>query len=121
MRLIRFILLLAFLIAVLGDTSAQKNFSKDADASFGRGEYYTAIMQYKKAYSKERNNASKAKIIFQTAECYRYINDTKQAEIWYKKAVKVKYPDPVAVLYLAESKKASNSINLISLIWYSTS
>ncbi len=107
MRLIRFILALVILIAVCGDSIAQKNYSKDADASFGRGEYYTAIMQYKKAYSKERNNASKAKIIFQTAECYRYINDTKQAEIWYKKAVKVRYPDPIAVLYLAESKKAN--------------
>ena len=86
---------------------AQKNFSKDADASFNRGEYYTAIMQYKKAYSKERNNTAKARIIFQTAECYRYINDSKQAEIWYKKAVKVKYPDPIAIFYLAESKKSN--------------
>jgi len=89
--------------AVLG----QKNFASEADASFDRGEYYTATMQYKKAYSKERNNVAKARIIFQTAECYRGVNDTKQAEIWYKKAVKVKYPDPVALLYLAESKKSN--------------
>jgi len=89
------------------NASAQKNFSKDADNSFNRGEYYSAIMKYKKAYSKERNNSAKAKIIYQTAECYRLINDSKQAEIWYKKAVKVKYTDPMALLYLAEAKKAN--------------
>ena len=44
-------------------------------------------MEYKKAYSKERSNVAKARIIFQTAECYRLINDTKQAEIWYFKTI----------------------------------
>ena len=100
-------LVLIFCFAAEAQTKTSK-YSKDADASFKRGEYYTAIMQYKKAYSRERNNTAKATIIFQTAECYRYINDTKQAEIWYKKAVKVKYPDPVAILFLAQSKKSND-------------
>mgnify|MGYP003955786923 CR=1 FL=1 len=103
----RFVILFA-LIVICNSADAQKNFSKDADASFNRGEYFTAIMQYKKAYSKERNNTAKARIIFQTAECYRNINDTKQAEMWYQKSVKVKYPDPIALLYLADSKKAND-------------
>ena len=103
------VIILSFLavLCASGIVHGQKNFANEADASFDRGEYYTAIMQYKKAYSKERNNVAKARIIFQTAECYRGVNDTKQAEIWYKKAVKVKYPDPVALLYLAESKKSN--------------
>ena len=103
------IIFLSFLI-VIGcafSVLAQKNFATEADESFARGEFYTAIMQYKKAYSKERNNVAKARFIFQTAECYKGVNDTKQAEIWYKKAVKVKYPDPLAILYLAESKKSN--------------
>lgn len=111
MRVIRLIIAVVLLLVFCSSTDAQVNsskYSKDADASFRRGEYYTAIMQYKKAYSRERNNTAKATIIFQTAECYRYINDTKQAEIWYRKAVKVKYPDPVAILYLAQSKKSND-------------
>ena len=103
------VIILSFLVVLIGSSAVfgQKNFVTDADGSFERGEYYTAIMQYKKAYSKEKNNVAKARIIFQTAECYRGVNDTKQAEIWYKKAVKVKYPDPLAILYLAESKKSN--------------
>jgi hypothetical protein len=68
MRLLRLIYVAGFLLIICCTAEAQKNFSKDADASFNRGEYYTAIMQYKKAYSKERNNTAKARIIFQTAE-----------------------------------------------------
>ncbi|MFH1321897.1 MAG: OmpA family protein [Bacteroidota bacterium] len=94
-------------IILCASVSAQKDFSKDANAAFDRGEYFSAIMLYKKAYSKERNNVVKTKIIFKTAECYRLINDTKQAEIWYKKSVKVKYQDPIAVLYLADAEKAN--------------
>ncbi|MBL4578694.1 MAG: OmpA family protein [Flavobacteriales bacterium] len=111
MKVFRVIFALGLLLIVCFSVEAQKScskYSKDADGSFRRGEYYTAIMQYKKAYSRERNNTAKACIIFQTAECYRYINDTKQAEIWYKKAVRVKYPDPVAILYLAQSKKSND-------------
>ncbi|HIN38977.1 MAG TPA: hypothetical protein EYM84_01745 [Flavobacteriales bacterium] len=108
MNIKKLLLILFVLTIVCNSADAQKNFSKDADASFNRGEYFTAIMQYKKAYSKERNNTAKARIIFQTAECYRNINDTKQAEIWYQKSVKVKYPDPVAILYLADTKKAND-------------
>ena len=106
MKVLRLIYVVGLLLIICFGAEAQK-FSKDADASFKRGEYHTAIMQYKKAYSKERNNVAKARIIFQTAECYRYIDDTKQAEIWYKKAVKVKYPDPIAIYHLAQSKKAN--------------
>ncbi|MBI2967772.1 MAG: OmpA family protein [Bacteroidetes bacterium] len=86
---------------------AQKKFSSDADKSFKSGEYYTAIMHYKKAYAKERSNAEKARIIFQIAECYRLVNDPKSSEVWYTKAIQIKYHDPVAWFYLADAKKAN--------------
>jgi peptidoglycan-associated lipoprotein len=84
---------------------AQKNFLKDADKSFLHREYFTAIELYKKAYAGESKKENKARIIFQTAECYRLINDTKNAEQWYEKAIKANYPDAKAKLYLADSKK----------------
>lgn len=107
MNLLRLIICFIFALVLCRDIRAQKNFAKDADGTFKSGKYYSAIVMYKKAYSKERNNTAKARIIFQTAECYRLIGDTKQAEIWYKKAVRVKYQDPIAILYYAEAKKAN--------------
>ncbi|MCC6691197.1 MAG: OmpA family protein [Bacteroidia bacterium] len=101
----RYCIVLLSTVAISLSTFAQKNFLKDADKSFLHREYFTAIELYKKAYANESKKENKAKIIFQTAECYRLINDTKNAEQWYEKAIKAKYPDPKAILYLADSKK----------------
>lgn len=90
---------------------AQKNFSKDADKAFDNQEYFNAIELYKKAYTKIKKKDEKARNIFMTAECYRMINDNKQAEAWYIKAIKANYPDPKATLYLADAKKAQEKYN----------
>jgi peptidoglycan-associated lipoprotein len=87
-------------------TFAQKNWAQDADNAFKYKQYYEAVGLYKKAYSKvKQNKVEKARIIFQTAECYRMTNDTKQAETWYKKAISIKYPDVLATLYYADMLK----------------
>jgi peptidoglycan-associated lipoprotein len=91
--------------------TAQKNFAKDADKGFSNGEYFNAIELYKKAYTKAKKKEEKAFIIFRTAECYRMIGDSKQAEAWYTKAIKANYNDPKAKLYLADSKKAQERYN----------
>jgi peptidoglycan-associated lipoprotein len=88
-----------------GAVNAQKSFSKDAEKAYSEEKFFDAIELYKKAYSKEKNKAEKARIIFQIAECYRKTLDPKLAESWYKKAIKAKYPDPLATLYLAEALK----------------
>lgn len=88
------------------NSSAQKNFAKDADKAFENGDYFMAIENYKSAYSKSKDKQQKAEILFKTAECYRLIGENKQAETWYAKAIKAKYPDPKAVLHLADAKKA---------------
>lgn len=63
---------------------------------------------YKRAYTHiKRNKAERARIVYQIAECYRLTNDTKQAETWYKKAVSIKYPDPLATLYYADMLKVN--------------
>ena len=90
---------------------AQKNFSKDADKAFDNQEYFNAIELYKKAFTKAKKKEDKAFIIFRTAESYRMINDNKQAEAWYTKAIKANYTDPKAILYLADAKKAQEKYN----------
>ncbi len=83
---------------------AQKNFFKDAEKAYNNNEYFAAIELYKKAYSKA-SKKNKAEILYKTAECYKNVNDPKQAETYYDKAVKAKYPDPLAKLYMADMKK----------------
>ncbi len=85
---------------------AQKNFYKDAERAYKNKEYYAAIDLYKAAY-KSANKDKKAEVLFKTAECYRRINDTKQAETYYSKTIKAKYPDPIATLRLADMMKAN--------------
>lgn len=101
------VLALSLFIALFSitTTKAQKNYLKDAQFAENSNEPYTAIELYKKAYSKEKDKATKSEIVFRIAECYRKILDLKQAETWYMKAIKAKYPDPIAILYLADMMK----------------
>jgi len=99
------IIILIILINNLNAFS-QKNFWNEAEKAFNNRKYYSAIELYKTAYSKSKTKDQKATIIFKIGECYRMIGDSKQAEVWYTKAMKVNYPDPYAQLYLANAKKS---------------
>lgn len=90
---------------------AQKNYLEDANKAYSNKEYFNSIELYKKAYTKVKSKEEKAYVIFKTAEAYRMIGDNKQAEAWYTKAIKAKYPDPKAILYLADAKKALEKYN----------
>ena len=84
---------------------AQKGSVAAGDAAFSKGDYYDAIPLYKKAFSKEKNKTKRAEIIFKTAESYRKVNDFKNQEVWYAKAIKGGYKEPIAILYLADAIK----------------
>ena len=105
MRLVRIISCLSVALTISLSASAQKNFAKDADAAFRNEAYYQAKDLYKKAFPKTPKPEDKARIVFQIGECYRLMTDSKQAEVWYRKAIKSQYKDPVAIFYLAESLK----------------
>ena len=93
-------------IALTFSISAQKNFLKDADVAYDNHQYFNAIELYKQAYVKVKKADTKAKILYRTGESYAEINDLKAAETYYSKAIKAKYPDPVATLKLADCLKA---------------
>jgi peptidoglycan-associated lipoprotein len=101
------ILVLIFSIAFIQESSAQKRKSERAYAAFYAGEYYDAIDQFKDTYSKtsKSDKATRTELIFMIAECYRLINDPKNAETWYKLAVKSSFTKPDAQYFLAESMK----------------
>ncbi len=106
-RLVRKLLLLLPLFFIGFFVSAQKNVTGKADIAFKTGRYYEAIDLYKYAYAKAKDKDQKSEITFMTAECYRMIHDDKHAELWYNKAIRKKYANPVAILYYADALRAN--------------
>ena len=107
MRITKFLVvaIIAGLFSI--NANAQTDHLAVANLAYEAQEYYKAITLLKKAYSKEKDKANKAEIIYKTAECYRYVNDMKQAETWYRKALKLKYPEDKIQLYYAEALTAN--------------
>src|SRR5271170_6806375 len=105
-RLLAFIFFFALLII---HASAQidkpRGASADADAAYASGNFYDAIPLYKKAFSKEKKKDAKAEIVFKTAECYRQIGDVADEIVWYDKAIKAGYQNPIAILDYADALK----------------
>ncbi len=96
------LLLITFLFS---SAFAQKNFYKEAEHKFASYEFYAAIDLYKAAY-KKASKKIKPECLWKTAECYRLINDVKQAEIYYQKAIKAQCEQKtLAQLYVADMMK----------------
>ena len=77
----------------------------EGDTKYNNMEYYEALDSYRKASEGKLTKAEKAEVIYKQALCYMMFNDTKKAETWFAKAIKAKYTDPAAILYLAEMLK----------------
>ncbi|RLD96120.1 MAG: hypothetical protein DRJ13_13815, partial [Bacteroidetes bacterium] len=69
-----------------------------AQAAFEAGEYFEAIDLYKNAVNKVSDNDQKTAILFKIGECYRILGDARSAGLWYKKAVREDYQDPIIFL-----------------------
>ncbi len=105
----RILLFLSIALIISSSTIfAQKKKLQRADDAFEAGEYFDAIDLYKDAYAAIRDRSVKTGVVFHIAECYRHTNQSARAELWYKKAVGQDYPDPLAVLYYAESLKKND-------------
>ncbi len=111
MKVSKTIFLIALFIApFFSQLQAQQpnKFVADADKDFKELRYFDAIDKYKKAYSKVKDKDEKARMKFMTAECYRKIHDTKQAEDWYNKAIGMNYKEPVVYFWYGEALIAND-------------
>lgn len=104
-RKLGFILCVAILLSVAFRAEAQKRKAGRAYEFFASGEYYEAIDHFKNAYSKSKDKELKAEMVFMVAECYRLTNDPRNAELWYRRAVKSAYSKPEAQYWLADALK----------------
>lgn len=85
--------------------AAQGKLAEEADDAFKKGFYFNAIELYKKAYTVEKKASTKAELIFKVGEAYKAIGDPEQAAVWYEKANKAQYSDPVTYLYIGDMLK----------------
>jgi peptidoglycan-associated lipoprotein len=102
-----FVGLLIFTAAIFNACGPSKGSMGAAREAFKKKEYFTAGENYKAVYSKTKVKDEKNEACFQTAECYRLANDMKNAENWYRKAVKGDPTNTEAILKLAQSLKAN--------------
>lgn len=113
MKRISFLIILLITI-IVQDASAQKRKAERAYEAFNAGEYFDAIDAFKDTYSKTKktDKISRSEIVYMIAECYRLINDPRNAETWYKLAVKTLSAKPEAEFWLAESMKKNGKYQL---------
>ncbi|MBC35257.1 MAG: hypothetical protein CL663_04360 [Bacteroidetes bacterium] len=106
MKSIQYISVIVFLIISTG-IYAQSGKTAAADKAFRNHKYHKAIDTYKKIESKLKNEEDQNYVIFQLAECYRLINDTRRAESQYKRAIRVEYQkiDSLILLHYANVLK----------------
>lgn len=92
-------------ILFVSSAAAQSKLADEADDAFKKGFYFNAIELYKKAYTVEKKASTKAELIFKVGEAYRAIGDPQQAAVWYDKANKAQYTDPITYLYIGDMLK----------------
>ena len=100
----RFIL---FLLPLLLLSCSVDKYVKKGDAFLAIGEYYNAAAEYKKAYARTpiKDKEKRGERAWKMAECYRLNNYAAKAAGAYQNAVRYKYPDSLALLYLAQMQQ----------------
>lgn len=111
MNIKKIFILILFTTISISVFSQNKKLTK-ADKFFEVREYFKALEKYKDAYKDETDKRQKAYITYQMAECYRFMNNTKKAEIKYKNCIQKKYSNPLAVLYYADMLKSNEKYSL---------
>lgn len=107
MQYLRIIGLLIAVLMMAQTADAQRKKIEKAESAYETGRYFEAIDLFKFAYGKVEDKEIKKELIFKTAMCYRYIDDVRQAEIWFRKAIKREYENPVIYLYYADALLAN--------------
>ncbi len=105
MSMRKFLTCFTFIFACASGVLAQGKQAEEADDAFRKGFFFNAIELYKKAYTTEKKASEKAVLIFKVAEAYRALGDAANAEVWYEKANKAQYPDPITYYYIGEALK----------------
>lgn len=91
--------------------NAQDYFQQANDA-FESKDFKNSLINYKKAFLENKNDREKQiQTTFKIAESYRFLDLTIDAEIWYKRAIMLEYPDPIVHYYYAEMQRKNSKFD----------
>lgn len=102
--LLNLILGISFL-TILAACGAKKGSIGAAREAYQKKEFFVAGDNYRKVYSSTKNKDEKIEATNKAAECYWLMNDMKNAESWYRKAIKVDPKNTDNQLRLAKTLK----------------
>ncbi len=107
---IRLIAVILF-ISLLGACSS-KSYLRKANSSYEIGEYAQALEKFRKAYRKSKSmGMDKAEMAFQMAEVYRTMGEYPTAAVWYRNAIRRKYPNNKAMLWYADCQRVEQDFD----------
>jgi peptidoglycan-associated lipoprotein len=93
------------LMTFLFSCGAKKGSIGAAREAYIKKEFYISGENYRKVYSSTKNKQEKIEAANKAAECYWLMNDMKNAESWYRKAIKVDPKNTENQLRLAKTLK----------------
>lgn len=114
MKIIFFLSFVLFFFFIPEQVNGQHRRTIRADAAFELRQYSEALNQYQRAYNRVRrkDRVEATRILFQMAMCYRYLNESRRAESFFRRAIRGNYPDPIAILYFAEALMKNEKYDL---------
>ena len=95
-----------FLVCTLLSCSNEGIAYKKGEQALAIGEYYTAAAWFKKSYRRipSKQKAKRGQRAFMIGDCYRRINMPQQSVSALSNAVRYKYPDSLALFFLAQQQ-----------------
>lgn len=90
---------------------------KKADKLYASAQYYKAISKYLKAI-KTSNNVAKQQSLIRLADCYRFLNEYKNAEQYYKQAITLGKVDAEVYYNYGNVLKSNNNYNEALAYYY---
>jgi len=109
MNMVKHLLIIVLTVICLIQANAQNKKAAKAFDTYDAGEYYAAIDEFKNAYQKTSDKKEKLNMAFYIAECYRKINNSSQAALWYGKVVAKDYENPLSILFYADALKKNQN------------
>jgi peptidoglycan-associated lipoprotein len=109
MKMPKHLLIIAMAAICMIPANAQNKKAARAYDTYNAGEFYAAIDEFKDAYQKTNDKKEKLRIAFFIAECYRKIDNSSQAALWYGKVVAKDYENPLSILYYADALKMNQN------------
>ncbi len=103
-KFIAFFIILFPLLLVVEDVESQTRRVERGDEAFEQRRYNEAVEYYSRVYSRlrRRDREEAARISYNAAISYSKINDSRRAEMWFRRAMRLDYDDPELLVRYAD-------------------